>query len=215
MKKKILTILLIGVLAVTLTGCGKKVVIQNNPIQNNTKTEKVDAINDNSSYFIKIKGKKFSAGDKISSVSKVGLKQDSRYLDQKVNKNTYLIGGGTIYNSSDKRVMSMTPFNTTSEAITVKDAVIGGLEVGEYEYDKISAEVLELNVEVVGGIKLGSTLKDIEKVFGKTTDTYYADSLGYTTYTYKSSEVYRSYEFTIGKDGKVSKIRWQNLVFNR
>ena len=110
--------------------------------------------------------------------------------------------------------MSMTPYNDTTEEITIKDSSIGGMEVGEYEYDKISEEVLALDIEVAGGIKLGSSLEDLEAAFGKTDNTYYAESLGYTTYTYRSKEVYRSYEFTVGKDGKVAKIRWQNLVYN-
>ena len=84
----------------------------------------------------------------------------------------------------------------------------------EYQYDKIPQEVLDLNVEVAGGIKLGSTLEDVEKVFGVTDNTYKADSLGYIVYTYKSSQTYRSYEITVDKDGKVSKIHWQNLVYN-
>ena len=36
----------------------------------------------------------------------------------------------------------------------------------------------------------------------------------YKVYIYKSSQTYRSYEITIDKDGKVSKIHFQNLVFN-
>lgn len=216
MKKKILTILVTLVLVFSLTGCfnNKKVTTQN-VSENNTKTEKVNAIDNNDNYFVKIKGTKFNVGDKISTVSKVGLSQDSKVIDEKVNKNTYLIGAGSIYNSDNKRVINLTVFNASDEAITVKDAVIGGMEVGDYQYDKIASEVLELDIEVAGKIKLGSSLKDVQKVFGETDNIYEADSLGYKKYTYKSSQVYRSYEFTIDKDGKVSKIYWQNLVFNK
>lgn len=227
MKKKILSVLLVMLLVTSvfvLTGCDNKTTSSENADvkseesksskDKEDKKEDVKAADDNDNYFVKIKGEKFKAGDKISSLSKVGISQDEKVLDEKVKKNTYVIGAGTLYNESKKRVLNMTPYNASDEEITVKDAVIGGLEVGEYQYDKISQEVLDLEVEVAGGIKLGDSLEDVEKVFGKTDNTYFAESLGYTTYTYKSSEVYRSYEFTIDKDGKVAKIHWQNLVFN-
>lgn len=219
MKKKILSIGLIVILGVTLfglTGCGnnKDDSNQKSDEGNSVATEKVNAIDNNDNYYVMIKGTKFNAGDKISDVSKVGLKQDSKVLDQKVSKNTYMIGAGRIYDSNNKIVCNLTPYNSTDSAITVTDAVIGGLEVGDYQYDKISDEVLALDVEVAGGIKLGSSYEDVVKVFGETDDIYEAESLGYKKYTYKSEETYRSYEFTIDKDGKVSRIYWQNLVFN-
>ena len=216
--KKALAILLVFVLVLGTTGCGSDSKTDNSSKKESSKesSEKTSAdVNDNSSYFVKIKGKKFTAGDKISTVSKVGLSQDSRMLDKEVNKNTYLIGAGGIYNSDDKRVMSLTVFNASDSKITVKDAVIGGFEAGESNYKDIKDYVLDLDLEVAGGIKFGSSLDDIEKVFGKTDNVYESESLGYKKYTYKSKQVYRSYEFTIDSEGKVSKIYWQNLVFNR
>ena len=216
--KKVLAILLVFVLVLGTTGCGSDSKTDNSSKKESSKesSEKTSAdVNDNSSYFVKIKGKKFTAGDKISTVSKVDLKQDSRMLDKEVNKNTYLIGAGGIYNSDDKRVMSLTVFNASDSKITVKDAVIGGFEAGESNYKDIKDYVLDLDLEVAGGIKFGASLDDIEKVFGKTDNVYESESLGYKKYTYKSKQVYRSYEFTIDSEGKLSKIYWQNLVFNR
>lgn len=174
----------------------------------------VDAIDNNDNYYVSIKGKKFKVGDKISDLKEVGLKQQDRVLSEKVKKNTYVIGAGSILNDAGKRVINLTPYNPTDDTITVADAVIGGCEVGDYLYSKIDKEVLDLDVEVGGGIKLGSTLEDVKKVFGETDTTYTAESLGYTKYTYKSKKIYKSYEFTIDKDGKVSKIYWQNLAYN-
>ncbi len=220
MKKKILIIWLIAILGVTLfslTGCGnnKDNSNQKNDEGNSVATEDVNVIDNNDNYYVKIKGQKFNVGDKISDVSKVGLEQDSRVLSEKVAKNTYMIGAGRIYDSNKKIVCNLTPYNSTDSEITVADAVIGGVEVGDYQYDKISDEVLALDIEIVGGIKLGSSYDDVKKVFGETDKVYESETLGYKTYTYKSKEIYRSYEFTIDKDGKVSKIRWQNLVFNK
>lgn len=215
--KKVLNVTLIAMLLVTglfaFTGCNNNKE-EGGKDSTPTVKEDVSAIDNNDNYFVTIKGKKFKAGDKISSLKELGLKQKDSVLEEKVKKNTYMIGAGAILNEDNKRVINLTPFNPSDDTITVAEAVIGGCEVGEYEYSKISQEVLDLNVEVAGGIKLGSTLADVEKVFGKTDTTYYAESLGYTKYTYKSKKVYRSYEFTIDKNGKVSKIYWQNLVFN-
>ena len=213
--KKILNVTLVALLLVTglfaFTGCNNNK--ENGKTDVQTAKEEINAIDNNDNYFISIKSKKYKAGDKISSLKEIGLKQKDSVLEEKIKKNTYVIGAGAILNDAGKRVVNLTPFNPTDDTITVADAVIGGCEVGEYEYSKIPQEVLDLNVEVAGGIKLGSTLEDVEKVFGKTDTTYYAESLGYTKYTYKSKKVYRSYEFTIGKDGKVAKIYWQNLVY--
>lgn len=178
---------------------------------------KVSAIDNNDNYFAIIKGEKFKAGDKISGISKVGLKQESRVLNEEVSKNTYMIGAGSIYNANNKTVCNVTPFNPTNSTITVADAVIGGFEVGEYQYDKISEDILALDVEICGGIKLGASYEDVKRFFGETEkeNIFTSEQLGYTTYTYKSEEVYRSYVFTIDKDGKLSKIKWQNLVYNK
>ena len=156
-----------------------------------------------------------SEGNKIADLSKMGITPNEKVLDEKVKANTYVIGAGALYNENNKKLFNLTPFNASTEEITVKDAVIGGLEVGDVEYSKIPQEVMDLNIEVVGGIKLGASLDDIKAVLGEDYSEYKSESLGYTKYTYKSKEVYRSYEFTIDKEGKLSKIYWQNLVFNK
>ena len=174
----------------------------------------VDAIDNNDNYYVSINGKKFKVGDKISDLKEVGLKQQDRVLSEKVSKHTYVIGAGSIENEDGKRIISVTPFNPTDDTITVADAVIGGCDVGEFLYSRIPEEVLDLDIEV-GGIKLGDSLEDVEKVFGKTENVSKSENLGYTKYTYKSSEIYRSYEITIDdKEGKVCQIYWKNLAYN-
>ena len=109
----------------------------------------------------------------------------------------------------------MTPYNSTDSKVTVADSEIGGIKIGEYEYGKIPDYVLSLNVEFCKGLKFGSSLEDIKKIFGEPDSEYNAEKLGYTRYTYKSEEIYRKYEFTIDKDGKLSQVDWQNLVANQ
>ena len=171
MKKKILSIvLLLTILGGTLfglTGCvnNKNTSKQNDNGENSSETEKGYSIDDNDSYYVIINGTKFVAGDKISSVSKVNLKQKDKDLDESIPKNRYLLAKSVI-NSDDKEVCKFVPLNSTDSTITYADAVIGGFEVGENNYSKISEETLALNIEVAGGIKLGSSYEDIVKVFG-------------------------------------------------
>jgi len=172
-------------------------------------------IDNNENYFVIINGEKFKAGDKFSKLSKVNLKQDSRVTSKEVGKNTYMIGAGSIYNENKKVVCNMTPYNSTDSKVTVADSEIGGIKIGEYEYGKIPDYVLSLNVEFCKGLKFGSSLEDIKKIFGEPDSEYNAENLGYTRYTYKSEEIYRKYEFTIDKDGKLSQVNWQNLVANQ
>ena len=217
MKTKILSAILVALLGISmfvLTGCGAKVADAETPVETKQE-EKGEKIDDNSNYFVKVKGETFKVGDKIADLSKMGITPNEKVLDEKVKANTYVIGAGALYNENNKKLFNLTPFNASTEEITVKDAVIGGLEVGDVEYSKIPQEVMDLNIEVVGGIKLGASLDDIKAVLGEDYSEYKSESLGYTKYTYKSKEVYRSYEFTIDKEGKLSKIYWQNLVFNK
>lgn len=216
MKRKLLAVILMGGLLLSATGCGKQESTESG--KDNKKTEQkesVATIDDNASYFVILNGTKYSVGDKISDMSNVGLKQDERELDQEINKNTYLIGGGYLKNSEGKGVLSVTAYNDTDSKITVKDAKIGAVKMGTYDYDKLSDAEKSVNAEFVGGIKLGSSLEDIVKVFGETTDVYESESLGYKKYTYKSKEVYRKFEFSIDKNGKLSEIYFQNLVYNK
>ena len=223
MKKKIFNvgvIMLIATVLFGLTGCGISKENKEDPSDKKENKEEtvtsnnVSVIDDNKNYFITIKGEKFNVGDKIADVSKVGLKLSSKVLEEKISKNTYMIGAGYIYNENDKEVCNMTPYNPTGDTVTVADSVIGAVEVGDYQYDEISQDILDLDIEVCGGIKLGSSYDDVKKIFGETDDVYESESLGYKKYSYKSEEVYRYYEFTVDKDGKVSKIYWKNLVYN-
>lgn len=224
MKKKILSIvLLLTILGGTLfglTGCvnNKNTSKQNDNGENSSETEKGYSIDDNDSYYVIINGTKFVAGDKISSVSKVNLKQKDKDLDESIPKNRYLLAKSVI-NSDDKEVCKFVPLNSTDSTITYADAVIGGFEVGENNYSKISEETLALNIEVAGGIKLGSSYEDIVKVFGEDYFKYESEAdekynrPAYTSYKYSSG--YKGYEFIVDDSGKVSKIEWTNYSYDR
>lgn len=218
MKKFISILSIIAILAVSLfgfSGCGNK---ENNEGKDSKddNTEKVqeeskDPINDNDSYYFIYDGKKFNAGDKISSIEeKTDLVVREREKTEDVPANKYMIGAGYIQTADKKTSFNVTPYNTESSAVKIPDTSIGGFDLDEsnVKYDSKLADV-----EVVGGLKLGSSLDDVKKVFGETEEIY--EGTNYDQYTYKSNEVYRSYKFKFSKDEKkVIGIEWKNLVFN-
>lgn len=147
----------------------------------------------------------------------MNLKQKDKDLDEEIPKNRYLLSQSVI-NSDNKEVCEFVPLNSTNSTITVKDAVIGGFEVGEYNYNKISEETLALNIEIVGGIKLGSSYDDLVKVLGEEEFKFEHEAdeklkmPAYTTYKYSSG--YKGFEFIIDDSGKISKIKWTNYNYD-
>lgn len=217
--KKVISILgIIAILAVSLfgfSGCGNKEKSEgkdtekDNTVKN--QEEAKEPINDNDSYFFIYDGKKFNVGDKISSIEeKTELSMSEREKTEEAPANKYVIGAGDIQNSSKKTVFSVTPYNPESSAVKIPDACIGGFNL-DSSNEKNDSKLAD--VEVVGGLKLGSSLDDVKKVFGETENIY--EGKLYDQYTYKSKEIYRSYEFKFSKDDKkVIGIKWQNLIFN-
>lgn len=199
MKKIKLLVLSMFAVILLSTGCGAEKV--------ESKEEKVNFINNNASYFVIIDGKKFIAGDKISSLSKVGYNLKTSEAALSLSANKYMIGAGNMVNSASKNIFDVTPFNTKSSSIKVADAVIGGIDI-DYYYAKNDKKAA--NFEVYGGIKLGSTKEAVKKAFGEP-----SSEIGTNVYKYESDETYRSYKFTFDDEEKVSEIVWQNLVFNK
>lgn len=199
--KKLGSLFLLVLMCLVLVGCGKT---------QNTENKEVSTVNDNKSYFFKVNGKKFSAGDTIKSITKTGYDLRETEKNEEVPANKYMIGAGRLVNSDSKLAFSVTPYNPTSENVKIIDSQIGGFKLDNY-YVKYDENIK--NIEVVGGLKLGSTLEQVEKVFGEASSVNEYSS--YTTYKYESDEIYRYYSFDIDKDGKVVLISWKNLVYNK
>ena len=218
--KKVISILgIIAILAVSLfgfSGCGNKEKSEgkdtekDNTVKN--QEEAKEPINDNDSYFFIYDGKKFNVGDKISSIEeKTDLVVREREKTEDVPANKYMIGAGYIQTADKKTSFYVTPYNTESSAVKVPDTSIGGFDLDE---DNLKYDSKLADVEIVGGLKLGSSLDDVKKVFGETEEIY--EGTNYDQYTYKSEEVYRNYEFKFSKDEKkVIEIKWKNLVFDK
>ena len=220
MKKKILSLGLIIMMMVslfTLTGCGSENNTDNKKEEEQKSAEETFSIDNNDCYFVKINGTKFKAGDKISSASSVGLKQKEKNLDTTIPKNRYLLAQSVV-NSDEEEICKFVPLNATDDKITVADAVIGGFEVGTYNYNKISEETLAYDIEIFGGIKLGSSYEDMQKVFGEPDFKHEAEANeqlkmeAYTTYKY--SKGYKAFEFIVDDSGKISQIEWNNYDYD-
>lgn len=97
-----------------------------------------------------------------------------------------MVGAGDMRNSEDTEIFSVTPFDTKSSVIKLSDAVIGGLKLDDVWANRDGKSV---NFEVYGGLRLGSTQKEVEKVFGKPSSTVELDTV--KSYTYSSDGAYR------------------------
>lgn len=241
MKKKLTIFALIAILLVslfTMTGCGNSETNQTNErenveekanetTENETKQEEnttkeakksekttkpIDKtpidINDVNSYFFVVNGKKYSAGDKISELASSDLSLNKTGSDKELSANGYLIGGGAVLNSEKDTVFNITPFNNTDSKVKGSEAVIGGFSLNEYNYEDLSGDI-----EIYGGITIGTSMDDIKAVFGEPTSTREATSYSGPTYTYDAEESYREFNFSFDKEGKVKTISWQNFVF--
>lgn len=175
------------------------------------KEDSKDILNDNDSYYFIYEGKKFTAGDKLSDIEdKTSLTFNTKEKDEEVPANRYMIGAGHLENSNKKSVLSVVPYNPGSSAAKIPDTLIGGFSLDSYD---LKYESSLADVEIVGGIKLDSTIEEVKKVFGEPESTYEGSS--YDKYTYSSDEIQRYFEIKFSKDeGKVVGISWKNLVFN-
>ncbi len=168
----------------------------------------IDIENSDSYYFV-IKGVKYKAGDKISKLVEDGFTQSKTGAEKEIPANGYLIGGGAILNSDNKTVFYVTPVNVSNQKIKGSEGQIGSFSIDEYEYEKLAKDV-----EIFGGITIGTSIEDVEAVFGEpTTKTDATEYVG-PTYTYTPKARYRSFTFRFDKEGKVNSIRWQNYTFN-
>ncbi len=173
-------------------------------------TKKTNFLDDDKSYFFAIDGKKYYAGDKISDIANSGfsLRENEKIKNAPAGK--YIIGAGNMVNSDDKICFSVTPYNIKDTDLTVQETVLGGFSLDK-NYAKNDEKAM--NIEIYGGIKIGSTKDEVEKVFGTTDDTSITET--YSVYRYQSSEVYRRFEIQFDSDDLVKSIVWKNLEFKK
>ena len=133
MKKFISILGIIAILAVSLfgfSGCGNKEKDEAKDAESNSNVkeeqkESKDPVNDNDSYYFIYDGKKFNAGDKISSIEeKTDLVVREREKTEDVPANKYMIGAGYIQTADKKTSFYVTPYNTESSAVKDRKSVV-------------------------------------------------------------------------------------------
>jgi hypothetical protein len=212
MKKKIAAIVLSGMMALSLVGCGGG---SKEPATAQTNEDGSVDIRDNNLYFVKIGEKTYKVGAKIADLEKDGYTMSDKRRDETLPSNRYSMDTD-MKNADGKTLFQVKALNTGTSKVKYAEAELGGFTVGSYNTSKIEAETLALNIEVYGGIKLGDTYNDIVKVFGEPDFKHVSEKSEflpeYTTYKYSSG--YRGYEFIVDDGGKISQISWNNYDYN-
>lgn len=215
MKKKLFAFVLCGILLFGLSGCAGKKSEGSNKNENNTgKSEEKYSIEDNKIFFLKVNGKTFKAGDKISDLEKAGYSLKENAKNTSIPKNRYLLAQ-TVVDKDGNEVFDVIPINLTDDKILAKDATIAGFEIGDYNTSKVSEATKALKIEVAGGLKLGDSVEDIHKVLGEESFKHESAASTIAAYTtYKYSRGYKAYEFIIDDSGKLSQIKWNNYSYD-
>lgn len=175
--------------------------------------ETASFLNDDSSYFVIIDGKKFMAGDLIGDLSEVGYYMKSTEAEKALESDTYAIGVGYMMNSDNENIFNVTPYNNGASTVRLSETVIGGFNL---DYVWAKNDERSSGFEVYGGIKLGSAMDEVKAVFGEpasVTEVTVLDKVS-VYYEYESDETYRSYKFCF-EEGIVTSISWQNMILGR
>ncbi len=211
MKKKIAALLMAGMMALSMVGCGGS----KEPATAQTNEDGSVSIRDNKLYFVKIGDQTYKVGAKIADLEKAGYIMSDKRRDEELPSNRYSMDTD-MKNADGKTLFQVKALNTGTSKVKYAEAELGGFTVGSYNTSKIEAETLALNIEVYGGIKLGGTYEDIVKAFGEPEFSHKNEKSDllpeYTTYKYSSG--YRGYEFIVDDGGKISQISWNNYNYN-
>lgn len=137
---------------------------------------------DGASYKLNGDYKKFVDNGWSVDLSKYGY--EDGYI---LNKNDKTYSTVSLENSKyEKAYVSIGFINLSDSAKDVSESQVWAISVDNY-----GSYRTQVDFELPGGIKYGSTLEEVEKAYGKPedeSDIYRSDSLNYTTYTYDSSE---------------------------
>lgn len=211
MKKKIAALLMAGMMALSMVGCGGS----KEPATAQTNEDGSVSIRDNNLYFVKIGDQTYKVGAKIADLEKAGYIMSDKRRDEELPSNRYSMDTD-MKNADGKTLFQVKALNTGTSKVKYAEAELGGFTVGSYNTSKIEAETLALNIEVYGGIKLGGTYEDIVKAFGEPEFSHKNEKSDllpeYMTYKYSSG--YRGYEFIVDDGGKISQISWNNYNYN-
>lgn len=156
-------------------------------------------------YFFVADSKKIKMGDKMGTLSDIKLHLNKTGAEKELAVNGYLIGGDSILNENGKTVFFCTPVNMTKEKVKAADADIGAVRISDSyfkDYNKI---------EITNGITIGTSIEDIETVFGEPTKKTDETDYNGPVYEYKGGD-YKEFSFSFDKQGKVKSIYCKNFM---
>lgn len=158
---------------------------------------------DNSIYFVVIDGQQFRVGDMASDVVAAGYEmfEPDSTLEAGQFDEAIMAPPGEAGTS-----FFLCVYNPTDAAIPYSEAVIGGFSI-------ISGG-LDVDAEVYGGLRIGSTREEVESAFG-VPDRNASGEVSDDKYNFRSSDLEKLYRFVFDENGIVERIRWRNVTYNK
>jgi len=224
MKKVLILILVLTTLLVT--GCGEKEESSDKSNNNGSKTNtstpsettngKID-LSDNKNFFIIVDGVRFDTNTKIKDILDKGYTLGSS--DEKSLTKEFEAGKGQLSALYMKRdgntIFGASPVNRSNKTITKSECTI---------YEIFLYDTWYTNVTIVGGLTMGSTIEEVEAVFGtdtltRTTRSEREKTLGEgfggkndvsMGYKKPGPGTDGKFEFSFNDDGKLAYVRMQS-----
>jgi len=155
-------------------------------------------LTDSSAHFIEAHGIKYDLNTTIQAILDDGYTVDfeEAELTVEVAAESGLDAGISLFKDGQLQ-FTVYPINRSAQAVPLAECTLWGLELVE-ECDE--------NTSIVGGLSIGSTLKEVEEIFG--TDIY-MNMAGFVVYL-ASEEIRSFFTFTYNEDEKVSAIFIEN-----
>ena len=157
------------------------------------------------SYTVQINDKVLTFPCTKADVEATGLSMDTEYTAENymVNANEYEL----VYfmDANDNEIMAYA-INNTDTAMEVKDCLIGGVSVDDYDLENGG-----LTVIFPGGLQMGASKDAVTGAYGEADDTYDGDSLSMYSW-YSGDSYYKSCEIDFdAESGLVCTMTMQNF----
>lgn len=214
--KKVSALFLVLAMMLTFTACDEdeNITIEDPGASSDSDVSKADGkdddntafdIHDIDSYFVKVDGEKLTVGDTIQSVLDKGFHIKEKDLSVELEPNYYNLCN--LYNEKDEVVMIIYPYNAGSSSKPTSECKVAGFNASQSTVNRKG-----ITITAIKGLTFGSTVSEVEAIFGKCEDIYHSDD-DYMKYSYKAGDYSTdgSFDF-IFFDGKtVSDIAMQNM----
>lgn len=157
---------------------------------------------DDSIYFVVIDGQKFNVGDKVSDIAAIGY--DLLGADNSLKAGEYDSGSMALPGDNIPQFF-LSVYNPSDATIQYSESVLGGFKISFGSSDENAPDI-----EVYGGIRIGSTRAEAEAVFGIPDKITHENS-----YSFRSSDYEKSYRISFDENDLVNMINWTNVTYNQ